>query len=360
MKYNRPSLKELNERSYSDFLQEYDGERPQLRYSFARAFASVVAGASHLLHGHLDWIAKQATPKTATGDYLVKWGETVKVNYKSATNAVIEVELTGLAFKKVSSDIRLKHKERPELEFELENDSKINDSGRVLAIAQGLYFGGSHLLREGDQIGFISPLEGINNVAVIKKIIRDAQSREDEEDYRQRVLSAFSSQGRIGTKEDYKFWVSNVPDVKVLRSQVFEHYFLSNGVGIAVLVNGDNERILPSESEIQNIQRYIDDYRPLTSYVRVFAPISVPVTIKIKTNEALSSESFDLATSELKDYFKNSLGFDEKVKVNVLRDIITSSINYSDYQIIYPANDVEIPKGHIGTFDKLEWSLENV
>ncbi len=74
MSFERPSLTELIARIQQDFISRLDLATALLRRAVVRVFARVVAGATHMLHGHLDFISRQILPNTSESEFLIRQG----------------------------------------------------------------------------------------------------------------------------------------------------------------------------------------------------------------------------------------------------------------------------------------------
>ena len=73
MPWNRPTLKQLQQRIATDFSGRLLGGGPLLSRSVLRVMSLVWAGACHLMHGFLAWMFRQVFPDTAEADYLLRW-----------------------------------------------------------------------------------------------------------------------------------------------------------------------------------------------------------------------------------------------------------------------------------------------
>ena len=73
MPFSRPSISTLVDRVRSDLQSRLPGD-PFLKRSFEGVVARVLAGLSHGLHGHLDWLARQAVPTSDADDQtILRW-----------------------------------------------------------------------------------------------------------------------------------------------------------------------------------------------------------------------------------------------------------------------------------------------
>ena len=76
MAFERPSLPELCRRVELDISSRLSPYPHPQEGDVASVFGAALGAASHLLHGHLDWIAQQMLPITAAGDELDRHART--------------------------------------------------------------------------------------------------------------------------------------------------------------------------------------------------------------------------------------------------------------------------------------------
>ncbi|PIR25600.1 MAG: hypothetical protein COX62_01400 [Deltaproteobacteria bacterium CG_4_10_14_0_2_um_filter_43_8] len=94
MPFNRPLLPSIVTRVQND-IREGLGIASILRRSVEDAIAKAIAGVSHMLHGHLDWLSRQLIPDTAEDEFLERWASVWGLSKKAATFARVEVKFTG-------------------------------------------------------------------------------------------------------------------------------------------------------------------------------------------------------------------------------------------------------------------------
>ena len=71
MPYARPTLTQLRQQALQDVLDGgITNVSAVLRYSVISVICYAPAGHPYLHNDHLDWIAKQAVPETATDEYI--------------------------------------------------------------------------------------------------------------------------------------------------------------------------------------------------------------------------------------------------------------------------------------------------
>ena len=85
--FNRPSLRELISRTLADTQSRLTAEEQLLRND-ATVYARVLAGASHELHGYLDWLSRQVIYDTADAEFLERWAGMFGIERKPAEFAI--------------------------------------------------------------------------------------------------------------------------------------------------------------------------------------------------------------------------------------------------------------------------------
>ncbi|UPG86863.1 baseplate J/gp47 family protein [Luteibacter aegosomatis] len=87
MPFSRPTLSELRAQVLADIKAGLPGADSLLRFSNLNVIGVSTAGLAHLHYGYLDYIALQATPYTATDEFLEAWAALKDVFREPATAA---------------------------------------------------------------------------------------------------------------------------------------------------------------------------------------------------------------------------------------------------------------------------------
>ena len=96
MAFERPSLPELCRRVELDISSRLSPYPHPQEGDVAAVFGASLGAVSHLLHGHLDWIAQQMLPITAAGDELDRHARTwLTVPRKPAAFASGQATVSG-------------------------------------------------------------------------------------------------------------------------------------------------------------------------------------------------------------------------------------------------------------------------
>lgn len=95
MPFSRPTLSDLRAQAGADISSGLPGADGLLRFSNLTVLGTVLAGLSYLHFGYLDWISKQATPYTATDEYLEAWAALKNIFREPAAAASGTVTYSG-------------------------------------------------------------------------------------------------------------------------------------------------------------------------------------------------------------------------------------------------------------------------
>lgn len=95
MPFQRPTLSDLRAQAAADISSGVPGADGLLRFSNLGVLGNVQAGFSQLHYGYLDFIAKQATPYTATDEYLEAWAALKGKTREPATAATGTATFSG-------------------------------------------------------------------------------------------------------------------------------------------------------------------------------------------------------------------------------------------------------------------------
>ena len=95
MPFTRPTLTDLRGEAAADISANLPGADALLRFSNLKVLGDVIAAMANGQYGFLDWIALQAVPFTATGEFLEGWAALKGITRQAATPATGPVQFTG-------------------------------------------------------------------------------------------------------------------------------------------------------------------------------------------------------------------------------------------------------------------------
>lgn len=211
MPFSRPTLTELRSLAAADINGALPGADALLRYSNLRVLGQVSADGAHLHFGYLDYIALQATPFTATGEYMLGWAALKSIVQKPATAAHGTVAFTGAPGALIPATTRLVRGDGAvyELTASVTLDVAGNGEGPVSAVVAGL----SGDADDGTALVLANPIAGVTSTAYAAGDISGSTDVEKLDDVRTRMLQAYAAPARGGAEEDYRRWALEVPGV---------------------------------------------------------------------------------------------------------------------------------------------------
>jgi uncharacterized phage protein gp47/JayE len=223
MPFNRPSLKELSEQILGNFSTETLGGAPVQKQTVLYALAQSVAGAVHLLHGHLDWNSKQILPKTASPENIKLWSNRYKMLPREAQYASGFIQFNGVEGTSIPLDLILVRADGTRFKTigtavlkvnpQLANPSQA--TGQVECICETPGEIGNTELKA--TLTLIAPLEKVNSTATVlyyklKHTAIDTRfgiyggvNAESIVDFNQRVIDYGSAVPRCGNLEDLEY-----------------------------------------------------------------------------------------------------------------------------------------------------------
>ena len=239
MPFQRPSLTDLIERARNDFAVVLNVA--PLRRSVEDALARVVAGASHGLHGHLDWVADQILPDSADDDFLLRWARLLGLELLPSQTATGTATFTSTG-PGIGAGVRAQTVDGQEYEVRL---AALEVGGNVSVFLDALEPGGAANQPLGTPITLTTPIAGIETTGTIGTMSGGAEP-ETPDQLRVRVLRRLATPPRGGAAGDYEAWALEVPGVarawERLSGSTVQLYFLDGTAGTSQLLFPTAER----------------------------------------------------------------------------------------------------------------------
>lgn len=349
MAFSRPTLSDIFRRIRAGILSRLTNE--QLRRSDAEVYGRVLAGASHELHGHLQYIASQVIYDTAEDEYLDRWASIwLKTPRIAAFAAAGFATFTGLNGAVIEIGTILVRNDGEE--FETTEEGVIALGVALVPIVATLPGAFGNTL--GNEVLTVS--EAIDNVAsevtVDENGLTGGADQESSVSLRARLLARIKQPPHGGADYDYITWALEVPGVT--RAWVYPNEL---GLGTVTLrfVRDNDANLIPDAGEVETVQDYIDAVRPVTAGVNVFAPVAVPLnfTIAVTPNTAAVQQAVE---AELRDLIQRESEPAGTILLSRIREAISISAGESNYEMTAPMADVVNTLGNMTTFGVITWA----
>lgn len=381
MPFKRPTLTDLRAQNQSYIETQLSGVGKLLRFSNMRVLSDVVSGMAHLHYGYLDYIALQATPATATDEYLAAWGALKSVYRKSASASICaQVTFTGEAGSVIPAGLVLTRSDNYQYTIDkivtIGSDGK--GTGSVTAVLidpkQDATGGGvSGNTQAGTRLTLESPPLGVDSTVIMNVSATGGSDIESESSFRERILFAYQNISNGGSKSDFIKWARAVPGVT--RAWCVRRIVGAGTVGVYVMTDTSNvnDDGFPSGSDgISSkegwgstkatgtqgvVADYIYDLQPVTALVFVCSPIKKKVNFEFK--------GLKDASDDLKEKIRqaiNSVFFDVD-QLDGSGVILLSELNYAlsnitgsaGYIMNQPSNNIQLGIGELPIIGDIQY-----
>lgn len=352
MAFSRPTLSELIERTLADMSSRVVGAvGAVLRRSMLGVIARVIAGASHQLHGHLDWVSRQILPDTADDEELDRHGSLWGVTRKAADYAAGNVTFTGTNGSTIPALTVLQRSDG--VEFTTDAEGTISGGTATVAVTCSTA-GTTGNTDASTTLSLLSPVSGVNSSATVAVGgLTGGDDTESDDDYRARIAARIQQPPHGGADFDYVTWAKEVAGVT--RAWCYPQYLGPGTVGVTFVRDDDTGSIIPDTNEVQEVQDYIDELRPVTADVTVFAPtpVELDMTIAISPNTAAVQAAI---TAEIEDLLLREAEPGGTILLSHLREAVSIAAGEYDHDLTVPAADVTHSTGELAVLGTITFS----
>ena len=319
MPYARPTLTQLRTQVRQDLVNAgIPGVDGFLRFGVLPALAEGQAGMSWLHYGYLDYIAKQATPFTATDEYLAAWGALKNVYLEAAT-----IASSPAASWRASANSN----PIPTGTVVTRSDGWIYvttapstlSAGLASAPVTSMSAGAAGDALVGAVVTLGSPVAGVQTSGTLTQPATGGSDVQTQDEFRNVVLAAWQAQGIEGREQDYVEWALEVPGVT--RAWVARNGFGAGTVVVYVMLDdaeaatggfpvGSNgsaageTRYVTATGDQLAVANAIYPNQPVTALVIVCAPTPQPQDFVVADLGAGNTPANKVAiTNALNDMF---------------------------------------------------------
>lgn len=350
MPLSRPTLSQLVARNEANLASRL-GIGPLLPRSNLAVIARLVAGASHELHGHLEWLARNFLPDQAEAAELERWATILGLPRKAATFAEGSAEIAGVDASVIPTGTLLRRADGER--FETTTDATIVAGVATLEL-RAVLAGLAGNSPAATVLRLVSPISGVSASAEVDVDgITGGLEAETDEELRARVLQRLGEPPQGGAARDYVRWALEVEGVT--RAWSFQNYLGLGTVGVGFTVDDDPTGPFPTPSKVAEVAAYIEDgRRPVTAQVFVFAPLpfSVDLTIELTPDDAATRSAVTLQLQDLLYRVGEPGG---TVKLSHLREAISNAAGETDSVVQSPLADVVAPGGALPILGTITW-----
>lgn len=354
MPFERPTLPALVTRIRADFRGRLGLAGPLLRRAMTDVVAIVWAGAAHLMHGHLEWIARQLRATTSERDALLEDAAMHGITPVAATYANGILVATGTDATVIPAGAVWVHSNGAR--YEVQADAAIA-AGEADVEVTALGAGDAGNLDDGEELTLETPIAGVDSVATVDiGGLTGGHDVEGTEEVRDRFLLRLREPPTGGSDQDYKAWTLAVAGVS--RAWVYRH---ENGLGTVVVrfMMGEGGDEFPAPADVAAVQAKLDEERPTTAEVAAEAPVplAVPFTIELTPNTPTVQAAVEAELADLFDR-EGEPGDGAGRGTILLSEILTTigiTAGVEDFAVTAPVADVVPAVGEKPVVGAITW-----
>ncbi len=354
MPYARPTPVEIRDRLSGEVERQFDGADPRQRRSVESGIVRATAIASHELHGHLDWNAKQLFVDTCDDDRLDRHGSLLRppVTRTDPLAAAGLATFTGAAGSVIFAGTELRRSD--DERYLTSADAAIGVGGNVAVAIAATKAGAAGNAAIGTRLTLIAPIGGVASVAIVANdgagngVIGGADI-EGPDSYRARIIERMQEPADGGNEADWRGWVQDV--VGKTKVWVYPAHMGLGTVGVSFIMPDGS---IPTAPVLAAVAAWLDEVRPVTAAVTIFAPVVDLIDFTI----ALTPDTATLRTlvaAELGDMMIREAEPGGTLPHSRLAEAISAAAGEFSHVLTAPAGDVASAAGHIARLGNIAW-----
>lgn len=349
MPFSRPTPQQIRDRMAAEVEAALPGADARRRRSAEEILVRAMAIASHELHGHLAWTARQILPDTADADQLDRHAALWGLTRAAGAAARGPITISGQAGAVLAAGAEFRRQD--DVRVTLDASVTIGGGGTATGQVTALVVGEAGNTAALSQLSLIAPAAGIQPVAVVAAggLVGGAEPEADAA-LRARILARIQAPPAGGAATDYVAWARAVAGVD--RVWVYPGWLGAGTVGVAIL---GPAAAIPAAGLVQQVQAAIDLVRPVTAAVTVFAPTAAPQALTIEISPSTDATR-TAVLSALAAAFQQEAQPGGTLRLSRLSAAVSAAAGEVWHRITVPAADVVLPPGQIATLGVVTWS----
>jgi uncharacterized phage protein gp47/JayE len=299
--YPRPTLTQLIGQAASDIASNLPGADGLLRFSNLGVLGRALAGLINGLWGYVDWIAAQATPFRATGEYLEAWAALKGVVREPATAAQFAAAFTGVNGTVLPAGTPAVRGDGAA--FTTNADGTVS-GGAVTVTLTAALAGAAGNTQTGQAVTLGSAIGGIASGGVAGASVVIGADTETDASLRTRMLQAYAAPPQGGDLADYVTWALEVAGVTrawnagvALGAGTVQVFVMLDVVEAAFGgfpqgtdgVAAAETRDTAATGDQLAVANHLYPLRPVTALVYVYAPAANTVTFTLSETSGWSA-----------------------------------------------------------------------
>lgn len=348
MPFARPTPQAIRDRLAAEVAAALPGSDPRLRRSVEEILVRVVAVASHELHGHLAWAARQILPDSAEAELLDRHAGIWGISRRAAAAARGPVTITGTIGAVLPAGAEMRRAD--DASFTLDADVTIGSGGSAAGAVTAAIAGAAGNTAAASTLTLVAPAPGIAAaVTVAAGGIAAGADIEADAALRARVLARIQAPPAGGNAPDYVAWAQAVPGV----GRVFVHP-LQYGAGTVAVLLLTAAGGIPATPLLDAVAAAIEAERPVTAQVTVLAPTALTVDLSIEIEpDTVAARAAVLAATGA--FFAAEASPGQPLRLSRLSGAISAAAGEVWHRITIPVGDVVPSWGQLPVLGTVTW-----
>lgn len=349
MPFNVPTLEQAVQRARARLRAEMPGTDAAIFPNTEYVEAKVRGGDAWELYQFLAWISRQRFATTADGDMLDAHAGQYGLTRNAATQAHGKVAIHGTPGHFVATGALVERSDG--VAFATLDDLVLSSSGSGVVAVQAVATGPGSNTVGGAELEPDVGGSDITRIVVEPDGIGGGADIEDDESFRARLLLRLRYPPHGGAAHDYVFWALSISGIS--RVWVDPLAYGPGTVGVWVMAEGNGTAHgLPSPTNVQDVQDYIDSVKPVTARAIVQAPIPAVIDVRVQGVSGVTPALDQAVRTELADVFRRQVqvsmpGAPFALRANLLWQAVARATRDSAHTIGLPAGDLAMPPGYI-------------
>ena len=346
----RPSLEDIRRRMTSDAVYELGTDAARLEGTVERALIEAGAGASHMLHGRLSWIARQSFVQTADDAEIVRLAAMYGVFRNPAVRSTGKVLVGGSVGTPLPAKTQLVRADGRLYET-LANATIVGDFIQV--DVRALEGGDAGDCESGTNLTITPPVVGISSATTVAtEGITGGSDEETVLELRTRLQERLASPPSGGGPGSYVAWAKEVGGV----TRAWEFGSKPTLGSVTVLFMRDNDETpFPNGGEVAAVEAHILEHAPihLDSLV-VQAPTEKALVCEIELEPNGDADLRDAVVAAIQAALAERAAPLAKAGTfyrSVLLTAISTVEGLEDYKLNVPSGDISLATYELLTLD---------
>jgi uncharacterized phage protein gp47/JayE len=340
--FNRPTLNDLLTQVEADVAAALPRVDTTLPGTPLWALGKTLAAALHQLYGHLDWVADQTNVLYATDEALDGFGVIWDVTRKQAAAAAGTATVAGTNGAVIPIDTELRITDGG-LSYVTTAAATVVGGTATLPL-ECAEFGEAGNLEAGRELQIVSPVAGVAPRATVAAIAGGSDI-ENNTAYRARILERIHQAPHGGAANDYVTWALRMPGVT--RAWCYPSEADTGTVVVRFMMDEAYEDGIPEQVDVDAVAAYIDERRPITAEVFVYAPAPVPVAVTVSGLTPDNAETRAAVQLELREMIKRAATPGGTLYASQFWDAVSQATGVEHFVLSSPAANVTSAAGQI-------------